>query len=418
MTQHIRIYPPPLALRGPPAALQVTGVLPSYKVGSRYDGRLQIINAIGKCRVQIMPDSTMPTETRLSVDNVTHEVVVVIPYLQPVPQPIVAANLSFEDGDSGWLKGPGVRISDTEQKHDGAWSAVYDGKQMGLSEIESDTFVPVTGGQSVSATAWFQQGGGDVGEESGRIVLNWYATDKQRSSYKMPGERDSGFSAGNLVDDGRRGAWHTSNVNANAPEDGFARLGFSFSRRRRHFPCWLDQFSWNATATFIPEPLQPETNYYLHLRVTDGAGRTADWRGYIFEYAILLTSQLYAVEVLESIAATGALINSNHLRQPIDNIISTGTLQSASLNETVSYQSYSHPGGLDEAVFASGSLLISSLITAAMSYKSPGSVLESVNASSSLLGGVLKVVVSYADYSNGKEDSVVASGSLIGATLS
>lgn len=405
MPQHIRIYPPQLAY----PELRVEGSLPLFRAGADYTGRLQIINGIGHCRVQILPDSTVPPETRLTVDSVTHEVVASIPYVE-VPQPIVATNLSFEDGDTGWIKGPGIRIVDNEDAHDGVWSAVFDGTQHGLSQIESETFMPVTKGQRVKASGMFEQDVAGTQDNGGRVVVSWYTADKTPSTHADPSE-GPGYSAGNLISNGTRGNWFKSSLAAESPEDGFARLGFSVRRLRGSSSSWIDQLTWDAVATFVPEPAQPETDYFLHLRVTDAAGRTADWRGLLFEYASYFTSQLYGLTLVESVETGGRFIDAANGTPPRESIAMGGTLLSVLLKKDVEFGSIA----FSESAVMGGSLASFNLINSVIytSYTAPS---DSVTASGSIVAITKTVVVAYQTYSM-KPDTISMSGSLQGVTL-
>lgn len=341
---HIRLYAKPTPLA---CSLAIAGPIEPFRVGALYEGRLNVSGQAGD--VQIVDWSgNLPAGSEVSFDAVNSQIVVTWPQLQEVVEHVVtvdATNKDFEQGDGGWSLGNGVTITNTGDAFDGTWSAQF-ANAGGLSEIASKTLVPVTAGQSVTATAQFQQGASSSGNLSGRIVLNWFDAGKQAI--------DS--DAGNTVNSGSNAAWHPSSVTASAPVDGYVQLGFSFNRERQNRPCWVDAFSWNAAAQVNVGShtvgYDREDPLDFAVTVRDGKGCVATWSGQIKEYAIYLTSQLYPLYIEEGEAdaplVTGGSvgnIRTGALQQSDEDspLVSGGSVQVLNLVVTVAYSTHNQP---------------------------------------------------------------------------
>lgn len=74
MTSVFQLYGRPLAENEPLPPLMIVGSLPSYEPGNSYEGRLDVLNAIGKCTAEIV-ESSLPPGAYVFMDNFTQEVV-------------------------------------------------------------------------------------------------------------------------------------------------------------------------------------------------------------------------------------------------------------------------------------------------------------------------------------------------------
>ncbi len=68
-------------------------------------------------------------------------------------------------------------------------------------------------------------------------------------------------------------------------------------RYRENKILFVDDFEWDHTVAAIG--LDHEAEYRLTLQVSDSAGRTAIWRGFIGDHSVFFTSKPYAVYAVE-----------------------------------------------------------------------------------------------------------------------
>lgn len=265
-------------------ALSVTGTLPGYRSGDSFEGRLQINNPIGKCTVERL-SGELPPGAAVYVDNFNHEVVIAWPEyavaVEEAPTPV--PNASFEQGDVLWKKGAGWTIQNfgvgTYAVTDGAWSAVFSnasgtGDLIGLP-------VPIATSEPITLSCDIQQGGSSSGNVAARVALVWF-----NGTVQIPEA-----SLGNIISEGSGGAFATSTVTATKPEGAtHVAAGATATRKRQNKPLFVDNFQWNLS---YPTGTTLDYDYSICLRVTDSAGRTADWCGVISEHYVYLTSLPY-----------------------------------------------------------------------------------------------------------------------------
>lgn len=232
MSLNGRLYAMPSHLSA--CALALTGAFPPYTTTVAYTGEIDIADNIGTVRV-VSVLGTLPPGAKVEV--VGAKLRVSWPAYEVLASHVVdIPNKGFEDGDTGWVKGPGIVIDTNGDKLAGAYSATFNTGVGGVSPIRSDTLIPVTFGKQINAQFQFQQGASSAGNMTGVTVLDWYDADR----------RKIGSSRGNVVDSGSGGAWHPSIARANAPADGFVCPGFDFNRRRQNRKAYLDSFTWNG----------------------------------------------------------------------------------------------------------------------------------------------------------------------------
>ena len=98
-----RIFDKPTGVHDSLPLLQVVGVLPNYEEAAAYEGRLDILNAVGDCRVELLENNLPPGATAM-VDNATQEVVIRWPpYTPPETEKPGIINWDFQlETLEGW----------------------------------------------------------------------------------------------------------------------------------------------------------------------------------------------------------------------------------------------------------------------------------------------------------------------------
>jgi len=305
MTSVFQLYGRPLAEDDqlPPMPLMIVGSLPSYEPGNSYEGRLDVLNAIGKCTAEIV-ESSLPPGAYVFMDNFTQEVVLAWPtYTPPTTEASAIPNGDFEAGDDGsWRKGAGWTI-----EAGGAESGTYSGvfaNQRGISSIESAR-VPYNG-ETITASARFQQGASSEGNLVGHIILIWCDADGNM----IPGGEGVSFNGGNTIRSGSNGAWHTSSVTAksNSPNAKTVAVGFSANRKRQNRLARVDNFTWNHQYTLGTETLE---DHFLKVKVTDSANRVAYWSGRVLFDSYWLNTQVYPQYRTEAYRVSGLFIEAS-----------------------------------------------------------------------------------------------------------
>lgn len=286
MPNHIRLFERPLVADEVQPALMVTGMLPGYTAGDAYEGRLPILNSIGKCTVEVL-ESTLPPGAFVRVDNITKEAVVKWSAYKEEEESIsLVPGGDFEDGDAGsWSLGNGWSIGsgpDYDVKS-GSYSARFAGVKTKGSDMVSPR-VPAKVNDYIRVTAQVQQGASAKGNAGARVSLI-YRNAEGAELLRL---------WGNLASSGSGGAWNASTAEGAAPADtATVEVVISAYRNRENFALWVDDVVWNHKYTLGQES---DDGYFLYLKVTDSLNRVAYWKGNIEEYGVFLTSTPYQYE--------------------------------------------------------------------------------------------------------------------------
>lgn len=296
MSNHIRLFERPLVADETLPPLRVTGILPEYTPEAAYEGRLDILNSVGKCTVEVL-ESTLPPGAFVRVDNITKEVVVKwAAYTREEETISSVPGGDFEDGgNSGWLLGNGWSVG-TGPDYDvksGAYSARFAGVKTKGSDIISPRF-PAKVNDYIRVTTQVQQGASAEGNAGARVSLI-YRNETGGELLRL---------WGNLVTSGSGGAWKESVAEGAAPADtATVEVVVSAYRNRENFALWVDDVVWTHKYTVGQDN---DDLYFLRLRVRDSLNREAYWQGYIEEAANVWISQLYPTHHREflSLAAT------------------------------------------------------------------------------------------------------------------
>ena len=289
MATHIQLFGKPLAFSPDFPPLSVVGVLPNYTSGVAYEGRLDIINAIGKCKVEFV-SGQLPPGYRLYVDNFAEQVVLDWPaYSDPLGEPSPVPNGNFEAGDDGsWTMDYGWSIDEDNDPRTGSWNArlIKTGDNMMLR----GTPVPVpAAGFNVIATGYIQQGASAEDRARCRMELVWRAgdgTELQREESR-------------LVRDGDGGDWSDEQTLVTA--EGITPINaatiaveFRGWRTVSKRSLGVDDVTWNVP---YAQGTNSDEEFYLTLKVTDSANRVAYWSGILGEDYLYLTSKPYPTDM-------------------------------------------------------------------------------------------------------------------------
>lgn len=298
MANHFRLFSRPLVMDEVEAALSITGALPEYSPGDAFEGSLQVNNAIGRFRVEIMPDSTLPDGAFVRADNIAQELVLkwgAYQIVNPVTsQPVL--NGTFEDGDDGaWLN------------HHRGWKVV-DGRGIGGSRAAEfgavrginnyvGVLTPVTDpSRVIKLEASINHGSASTGELVVGPFLLWYDANRNLVRWTDPGT---------YVRGGANGDWHDYSYAEGAAGDAaikFVAPGLTANRTGSPHSCWVDNVRWNHAYRSGQDTM---TDYWVHLKVTDSANRVAYWSGYLGFESFFYTSKPYAVVAKDEHLTTG-----------------------------------------------------------------------------------------------------------------
>lgn len=257
--------------------LYVSGILPEADAGMSYEGRLQIHNNVGMCKVRQIGGSQLPNGHQIYVDKNTMEVVIVWPAYSETVVPIT--NFNLELGDQGWRYGSGWDVS-TNNPIEGSRSLRFSNTK-GESYASSRTRVKVTPGTTIHAECLVRQGASSAGNAGAGVALEYRDKDDKVFARDIGGMV---MSASNnkvypsLLDS-------TVPVNPNDPSgDVFVNPACKGLRNRQNKPVWADSFTWDLVEIIGSN----STNgYELVLEVTDSIGQVAIWAGTIGVYVDL-----------------------------------------------------------------------------------------------------------------------------------
>lgn len=288
MADHIRLFSRPLVMDDVEAALSITGALPEYTPGDAFEGRLQINNAIGRCKVELMPDAVLPSGVAVRVDNVTKEIVLkwtAFEIVDPVEDSPVL-NGDFEAGDDGnWLNHHrGWSIVNGSGR--GGGHAAQFGPIRGINNYVG-TLVPVTNASSIiKLQCDINHGSAPTGDLAVGPFLLWYDANRLLVRWTDPNQ---------YVRGGKNGDWHSYSFAEGASGDvniKYVAPGLTANRKGASNSCWVDNVRWNHRYTLGQDTYD---DYFVHVKVTDSLNRVAYWSGYITFQSVWYTSTPYKI---------------------------------------------------------------------------------------------------------------------------
>lgn len=307
-----RLFERPLRSFSSTPQLAVVGSLPGYRQGEDYEGRLDIVNGIGRSKAELL-DNNLPLGATVHVDNFNQQVVIRWPeYSAPDEIKDGIINWNFEMGDlTGWrdLRGnswdtyvydrntPGIK-DDPYMPPDGNIAARMLGVGRGDHILESD-FYPVVPGKPIMARSLWYQGPSNKDNNNLWTAFQFYTRGK------VP--LVNGEVRGDRIHDRTNKRRHWSTVNA-VPPAGAAwatvRL-IAYRRNKRNRLINVDDVETSGFEYSVG--VQNGDDFYLTVKVTDSANRVAYWTGIIPFRSIFLTSQLYGLVSQEFLNASSSV---------------------------------------------------------------------------------------------------------------
>lgn len=393
-----RIYDrPDLDQRQRLLALLVVGSLPKAVPMVAYEGRLQIYNAVGACTVRQIDGDTLPPGHRIYVDQATSQVVIAWPPYQAGAAPI--ANPGFEDGSAGWQGGAGWAIT-TLGPITGAWAGEYKNNRV-ESVLSNTARYEVYAGQRTEAKCSVRQGASAEGNAGASVMLEY---------------RDAAgdvvlTAEGNRVMSASKGAVYPSSVVGIAPA-GAATVNIASNgiRYRENKPLFVDDFTWDHVVAAVG--LNHDAEFRLTLQVTDSAGRSTIWRGFIGDQPVYFTSKPYSLHLMDGVSAAVALAGGD-IRNPPQAFVIEGAQATLSITSGELRTPLAAFAAPPEAVDALGvSILSGELRQIQRSYLVAP---EGLNASLSIASGTLvQVLITTAMKPEGLDVSTtIVSGTLV-----
>lgn len=261
--------------------LEVVGDLPGYSPGDAYEGRLDILNAIGDCVVEVV-ESDFPEGTSVFVDNANDQVVVTWPAHQEA-QALPLVNWNFESGDlSGWrdLRGGswGVYVYDQHtpghkdipyMPPDGNRAACMEGVGRGYHTLESIRY-PAQPGAPVMARSLWYQGASNKDNNDLWTAVAFYNGDSLISEVR-----------GDRIHDrtNKRRHWSTVHSTVPAGADGVAVRLIAHRKNSRNRLINVDDVETSGISYSPGVGPETEGTYCATLLVRDSANRSAGWTG-------------------------------------------------------------------------------------------------------------------------------------------
>lgn len=264
---HLLLYTRPYPPSGEFPPLGLVGTMVPYDRGEEYETRLDILNQIGDCTVEVLSSTNLPAGASIWVDNPSKEVVIQWPAFTEPDTEIPVPNGNFEAGyDNSWIINNipmqwtiEVGVGETGQ------GGVYK-NLAGRDKLLSSYLLPVLEGYDFDVSGRFNMGDNVSGSIEASIGIEFYGPDL----YYVSEEN------GNVVTPDTGVGWQTSSFTYTAPADGFIRVFVDVNRLADNNPVFFDNIEWDYVGTTGSEDPYTIT---LELRITDSAQRTADWEG-------------------------------------------------------------------------------------------------------------------------------------------
>jgi len=403
------------AVGSSPPPLQLVGSLPNYDVGQAYEGRLDILNNIGPCGVEIVwEESFLPAGSAAVVDMDNLQVVVTWPAFTP-PEEVktTIVNGDFQTGTlEGWhdLRGS-YRVKKYEDddttvgpgprpRPPGNMAAWMEGFGRGDHILESDRY-PVQQGQSIMARSLWDQGPSNKDNNNLFTGLGLYR-----------GGAFVDMVLGDRIHDRTNKTRHWSTVNhtiTGGVDEITVRL-IAHRRNGRNRPIIVDNVETSGLTYSVGQD-SPDAFYYLTLRLWDSAGRVAYWSGVIVSTAmILLTTPPYPIVAVDSFASTGGVSSLGTLGANLDEIVSSGRVVSLSLEVTQADHEYDHAPDDTDSLVSTGSVIAleleATIIYTEYDHDPEDSLDDHLVSTGEVLAIDMEVTTNYVTYDHNPEDSI------------
>ena len=303
-----RLFEKPIGVFATIPPLRVEGALPGYEHGEDYEGRLDIIDSIGKCTVELL-DNNLPPGSTVHVDNFNKQVVIRWPAYSPADEEKAGIlNWNFEEGDlTGWkdLRGNSWSVEEystsmppqaTAPGNRAAWMR---GVGRGDHILESILY-PVVPGQPVMARSLWDQGPSNKDNNNLWTALQFWTPGKVKFTEAVYGDR---------IHDRTNKARHWSTVNTSVPSGaGWVTVQLIAHRRNsRNRQIIVDEVE--TTGLQYAVGVDNGDDFYLTVRVRDSANRVALWSGIIPFRSFFYTSRPYSLILGEALAVSSDVSN-------------------------------------------------------------------------------------------------------------
>ena len=413
-----RLFERPLGVFSSHPPLTILGYLPDYELGVAYEGRLQYINNIGKCHVEIV-EANLPPGHSAYVDNFNNEIVLVWPpYSPPDEEKPGIINGDFQSQNlEGWvdLRGNSWSAKPYESGPNnpyppapGNYAAWMEGVGRGDHVLESIKY-SVTPGQTLMARSLWDQGPSN--KDNNNL---WTAFQFYNSSGGLLG----GEVRGDRIHDRTNKSRHWSTVNTTVPggaADVTVRL-IAQRRNGRNRHIIVDDVQTSGLSYSVGTDV--EEDYYVRFKLTDSANRVAYWFGYLYFQSVWYQSAPYPVVFTDDLYTQPSAGNRiSLLSSEYDNMVSYGRLLGISLQETTVYKEYTHPSSEDIAVSSSGRLTGITITETTRYVSYDDAIPDEVRSSGRLVGISLVTTIAYVTYTHPVAERVSSSGRLTGITL-
>lgn len=274
-----RLFERPVAAFATVPDLEITGELPSYTIGESYEGRLDVLNAIGNYISEIVEEeSFLPAGAAVHTDKFNKELVVRWPAYSP-PDTVKSSvvNGDFKMGDlTGWhdVRGNGWSVKEYVNEDSepvpappGNQAAWMEGVGRGEWILESDQY-DVTPTSPIYARSLWDQGPSNKDNNNLWTAIAFY-----RNGMFLSEER------GDRIHDRTNKRRHYSTLGTVVPAaatHATVRLR-AHRRNKRNREIIVDNvetqgFSYSVGTT-------ENISYYITVKATDSAGRVAYWTG-------------------------------------------------------------------------------------------------------------------------------------------
>lgn len=285
MTIHHKLYPAKPYHRRyaqPLPPLLLSGDFPDYTPGVDYEGRIGIVDPIGRCRVRLLAGN-LPDGYQLFVDNIAKQVVLRWPASAQEETRTGFPNGDFEQGQASWTLPTGWAVETVPYgSNPNNKALVYRGAGSGKAR---SVFFPLSGLPLINFSGLWHQGPSN--KDNVDLYTNLLFRNEQGVESRVPGSKVGGMS---------NKFWHTSSGSA-SPTAGATQVAVElevFRRNSRDREVMVDNVTWTLS---YPVTV-PQGEYPLSLEVTDSAGRIAVWSGTIYPPRALVFQWYVSGEVV------------------------------------------------------------------------------------------------------------------------
>ena len=285
-----RLFEKPLGVFSSVPPLRVVGSLPGYEQGTAYEGRLDIVDNIGKCTVELL-DNNLPPGATAHVDNFNNEVVIRWPaYSLPDEEKAGILNWDFQlETLEGWNDLRGNSWSVKQYTGHGEpptnYAAWMEGVGRGDHILESILY-PAIPSESVMARSLWDQGPSNKDNNNLWTAVQFYTPGKVKLGEPVYGDR---------IHDRTNKQRHHSTVNTTTPRGAGWKSVLLIAHRRNSRNRWITVDNVETAGFDYSTGVDNGDDFFLTVRVRDSANRVALWSGVIPYRSFFITSKPYGL---------------------------------------------------------------------------------------------------------------------------